>query len=152
MFKSIHLVKTHTLNLISIQTLKFQPHFNMQTLILRLSYLWYYVMFMFISLCTQATCLSSRGKLTVVFVYHRSVSMAAVYQLKIKYDQDKFRVFFLDAKRPVSFALEDKHVACEWTHVQWNPAITKCQGTEKSVRYSGVFVIRRRPCYNDLSG
>ena len=38
------------------------------------------------------------------------VSMAAVYQLKIKYDQDKFRVFFLDAKGPVSFPLEDKHV------------------------------------------
>ena len=38
------------------------------------------------------------------------VSMAAVYQLKIKYDQDKFGVVFLDAKGPVSFPLEDKHV------------------------------------------
>ena len=39
--------------------------------------------------------------------------MAAVYQLKINYDQDKFRMFFLDAKRPVSFPLEDKHVVNE---------------------------------------
>ena len=23
-------------------------------------------------------------------------------------------------------------------HIQWNPAITKCQGTEKIVRYSGI--------------
>ena len=36
--------------------------------------------------------------------------MTAVYQLKIKYVQDKFGVFFLDAKRPVSSALEDKHL------------------------------------------
>ena len=48
-----------------------------------------------------------------VSVCHRSVSMAAVYQLKIKYGQDKFRVIFLDAKRPVSFPLEDKHVVNE---------------------------------------
>ena len=25
--------------------------------------------------------------------------------------------------------------------LQWNPAITKCHGTEKNVRYSRVFVI-----------
>ena len=31
------------------------------------------------------------------------------------------------------------------THVQWNPAITKCHGTEKNVRYSGVFVIAKTP-------
>ena len=35
-------------------------------------------------------CLSSRGKLTRLFVCHRTVKMAPVYQLKIKYDQDKF--------------------------------------------------------------
>ena len=29
--------------------------------------------------------------------------------------------------------------------VQWNPAITKCHGTEKIVRYSGVFVIAKTP-------
>ena len=29
--------------------------------------------------------------------------------------------------------------------VQWNPAITKCHGTEKNVRYSGVFVIAKTP-------
>ena len=39
---------------------------------------------------SQRACSSSRRKLTVVFVYHRTVSMIAVYQLKIKYDQDKF--------------------------------------------------------------
>ena len=53
------------------------------------------------------TCLSSRGKLTVVFVCHRTVSMVAVYQLKINYDQDKFGMFFIHAKR---FPLEDKHL------------------------------------------
>ena len=46
-----------------------------------------------------------------LFVYHRTVSMAAVYQLKIKYGQDKFR--FLDAKSAASFPLEDKHVVNE---------------------------------------
>ena len=51
----------------------------------------------------------------MVFVCHRSASIAAVYQLKIKYDQDKFRVIFLDPKRPVSIPLEleDKHVVNE---------------------------------------
>ena len=29
--------------------------------------------------------------------------------------------------------------------IQWNPAITKCHGTEKNVRYSGVFVIAKTP-------
>ena len=29
--------------------------------------------------------------------------------------------------------------------LQWNPAITKCHGTEKNVRYSGVFVIAKTP-------
>ena len=29
--------------------------------------------------------------------------------------------------------------------VQWNPAITKCHGTEKNVRYSGVFNIAKTP-------
>ena len=29
--------------------------------------------------------------------------------------------------------------------IQWNPAITKCHGTEKNVRYSGVFVITKTP-------
>ena len=30
----------------------------------------------------------------MVFVCHRTFGMAAVYQLKIKYDQGKFGVFF----------------------------------------------------------
>ena len=47
-----------------------------------------------ITWCSLTKCLSSRGKLTVVFVCHRTVGMAAVYQLKIKYDQDKFGVVF----------------------------------------------------------
>ena len=33
----------------------------------------------------------------------------------------------------------------EKMEVQWNPAITKCHGTEKNVRYSGVFVIAKTP-------
>ena len=45
----------------------------------------------------------------MVFVCHRTVSVATVYQLKVKYDQDKFGVF-LDTKRPVNFPLEDNHV------------------------------------------
>ena len=46
----------------------------------------------------------------MVFLFLRTVSMVAVYQLKMIYDQDKFGVSFLDAKRLVSFSLEDKHV------------------------------------------
>ena len=38
----------------------------------------------------------------MAFVCCRTVRMAAVCQLKIKYDQDKFGVFFLCAKRPVN--------------------------------------------------
>ena len=44
--------------------------------------------------------------------------MATVYQLKKKYDQDKFQSDFLDAKHPVSFPLEDKHVVNEHHIVQ----------------------------------
>ena len=29
--------------------------------------------------------------------------------------------------------------------LQWNPAIKKCHGTEKNVRYSGVFIIAKTP-------
>ena len=47
------------------------------------------------------------------FVCHRTVSIAAVYQLKIKYDQHKFGVVLSDAKRPVIFLLEDKHAVIE---------------------------------------
>ena len=34
----------------------------------------------------------------------------AVYQLKMKYDQEKFEEAFLDAKWEESFPLEDKHI------------------------------------------
>ena len=44
--------------------------------------------------------------------------MAAVDQLKLKYDQDKFEVVYLDAKSPISFRLEDKHVVNEHLVVQ----------------------------------
>ena len=30
-------------------------------------------------------------------------------------------------------------------YIQWHPAITKCHGTEKNVRYSGIFVIAKTP-------
>ena len=29
--------------------------------------------------------------------------------------------------------------------IQWNLAITKCHGTEKNVRHSGIFVIAKTP-------
>ena len=43
-----------------------------------------------ITWCSFIACLSSRRKLTVLFVCHRTVGMTAVYQVKTKYDQDKF--------------------------------------------------------------
>ena len=49
----------------------------------------------------------------MVFVCHKTVSIAAVYQLKIKYDQDNFGLVFVHAKRLISFPLEDKHVVNE---------------------------------------
>ena len=49
----------------------------------------------------------------MVFVCHRTVSDTTVYQLKIQHDQDKFRLFFVEAKRPVRFPLEDQHVVNE---------------------------------------
>ena len=49
----------------------------------------------------------------MAFVCRRTVRMAAIYQLKIKYDQDKLGVFSLDAKRPVNVALEDKRAVNE---------------------------------------
>ena len=47
------------------------------------------------------------------FVCHRTVSMAAVYQLKIKYDQGKFGAVLWQTKSAVSFPLEDKHAENE---------------------------------------
>ena len=62
----------------------------------------------------------------VVFVCHKTVSMTAAYQLKIKYDQDKFGVvFFLDVKCPVSFPLEDKHVVNEHHIVRKSHDVTQ---------------------------
>jgi len=58
-------------------------------------------------------CLSSRGKLTAHFVCHGTVCMASVYQLKIKYVQDKLGARFLDAFGTISFPLEDEHVVNE---------------------------------------
>ena len=59
------------------------------------------------------------------FVCHRTVSMAAVYQLKTTYDHDKFEVLFLDAKRPVSFPLEDKRVLNEHDVVRKSHDVTQ---------------------------
>ena len=65
----------------------------------------------------------------MVFVCHRTVSRAAVYQLKIKYDQDKIRSGCLDAfdtiKRAVSFPLEDKHIVNEHYVIRKN-VLTWC--------------------------
>ena len=63
-----------------------------------------------ITWCTFTTFLSSRGKFTALFVCHRTISMAAVYRLKTKHDQDKFGAVFLDAFDTISCPLEDKHV------------------------------------------
>ena len=53
----------------------------------------------------------------MLFGCYRTVNVAAVYQLKTKYDQDEFGEVFLDAfdtiKRAVSFPLEDKQVVNE---------------------------------------
>ena len=73
----------------------------------------------------------------MVFVCHRSVRMAAVYQVKIKYDQDKFRVSFLATKRPVSFPLEDKHVVNEH-HV-----VGKCHNAQKKCHHVVHFNVPR---------
>ena len=48
----------------------------------------------------------------MLFVCHRTVSMTAVYQLKIQYDQEKFGAVFgriRHDKKVVSFPPEDKH-------------------------------------------
>ena len=39
----------------------------------------------------------------------------------------------------------DTFLKAKW--IQWNPAITKSHGTEKNVRYSGVFVIAKTRLY-----
>ena len=50
-------------------------------------------------------CLSSRGKLTV--------GITTVYQLKIKYVQDKFGEVFSDTFNMMSLSLEGKHIVNE---------------------------------------
>ena len=73
----------------------------------------------------------------MLFVCHRTVSMTAVYQLKIKYDQDKLERFFRcirHGKKGVSFPLEDKHIVNEH-HV-----IRKSHdATEKKMSSRGAF-------------
>ena len=49
----------------------------------------------------------------MAFVCHRPVRMTAVYQLKINMIRTNSECSFLDAKCPVSFPLEDKHVVNE---------------------------------------
>ena len=51
--------------------------------------------------------------------------MAAVDQLKLEYDQDKFEVVYLDEKSPISFPLEDKHVVNEHLVVQKSHGCTQ---------------------------
>ena len=65
----------------------------------------------------------------VIFVCHRTVSMVAVYQQKIKYDQDKFR-----AVQRLCLPLEDKHVVNE------NRVIRKSHdATQKKMSSRGTF-------------
>ena len=37
------------------------------------------------------------------------------------------------------------NVALPLRVIQWNPAITKCHGTEKNVRFNGVFITAKTP-------
>ena len=62
----------------------------------------------------------------MVFVWDKTVSVAAVYQLYIKYDQQKLIVFLLDAKRPVRFPLTPR--TYEQTH---NPTVVQGGGEEQ---------------------
>ena len=68
----------------------------------------YYVMFI------HNLFIFSRGKLTALFVCHKTVSMAAVYRLKMKYDQmwQKYDKIWR-TKSAVSFPFEDKPVVNE---------------------------------------
>jgi len=52
----------------------------------------------------------------VLFGYHKAVSMTAVYELKMKYDQGLGQIlssFFLDTFNMISFCLEDRQVVNE---------------------------------------
>ena len=49
----------------------------------------------------------------------------------------------IDRRQTVSFLVKQyMHVS---NNLQWNPAKMKCHGTEKNVRYGGVFVIAKTP-------
>ena len=50
---------------------------------------------------------------TTLFVCHETFSIAIVYQLKKKYDQDKLGAVPSEAFDTISFPLEDKHVVNE---------------------------------------
>ena len=90
------------------------------------------------------TCLSSRGKLTVAFVCCRTVRMAAIYQLKIKYDQDKFGVFFFRCKTPGK--LEDKQAVNEHRVARKSHDVT-----QKKMPSPGAFQSTTRLVWNKLA-
>jgi len=91
-----------------------------------------------ITWCTFTTFLSSRGKLTALSVCHRTISMAAVYRLKTKHDQDKFGAVFLDAFDTISCPLEDEHV------VDVHHVIRKCHdATQKNCPHMVHFNVPR---------
>ena len=50
-----------------------------------------------------------KRKAYCTFACHKTDSMAAVYQLKIKHDQDKFRVVFYNIFDLISFSVEDNN-------------------------------------------
>ena len=57
----------------------------------------------------------------------------------------KYFLTYTLGKMPGGFADIAGIKARTQKHVQWNPAITKCHGTEKSVRDSGLFVTAKTP-------
>ena len=69
-----------------------------------------------ITWCSFTICLSSRGKLTLLFVCHE-LSVWPLFSAEYKIRSGQIRSSFLDAldaiKREVSFHLEDKHVVNE---------------------------------------
>ena len=64
--------------------------------------------------------------------------------------QKNFKSFSVLCRRVRTAKLTNRSARTN-LEIQWNPAVTKCHGTEKNVRYSGVFVIAN-PRSNELSG
>ena len=74
--------------------------------------------------------------------------MGIKFQQNIKYITREVRLLdfaLLLCRNHCIIELTINNNECFSNLLQWNPAITKCHGTEKNVRYSGVFVIAKTP-------